>query len=141
MKVPKKIQPREKGYRRRPSLLRASLLRSERSERGLSTECGIHVQAASQGGSGKEPIPPLSNIVVGKIKCRFCIAAKELLADSSIEYAEAPVDLFPHLIPAGTKTVPVIYLNKKLIGGYGDFVHILVLRILLTATDFLSLKM
>lgn len=97
-----------------------SSLRSQRpSDRGEGRECGIHVQADSNS-QGKHPVPTLPNVVVGKVKCRFCVATKNLLSDLGIEYVEAPVHLFSHLIPAGTTTVPVIYLNKQLVGGYGD---------------------
>lgn len=99
---------------------RTSSLRSRRlSDRGEGKECGIHVQAESNS-QGKHPVPTLPNIVVGKVKCRFCVATKNLLSDSGVDYVEAPVHLFPHLIPAGTATVPIVYLNKQLIGGYGD---------------------
>lgn len=103
-----------------PGERRRSSLRSHRlADRAEGKECGIHVQAESKS-NGKNPVPMLPNLVVGKEKCRFCVATKNLLSDSGIEYVEAPVHLFPHLIPAGTKTVPVVYLNKELIGGYGN---------------------
>ena len=82
-------------------------------------ECGIHIQTAGHMPS-KDPKPPLPNVVVGKTKCRFCVAAKKVLADLGITYVEVPVHLFPHLVPAGTKTVPVIYMHQELIGGYND---------------------
>lgn len=94
-------------------------LRSRRPSRGSDMECGIHVQAESKM-PGRYPVPSVPNVVVGKIKCRFCTAAKELLADLGIDYVEVPVHLFSHLIPTGTTTVPVVYLNKTMIGGYGN---------------------
>lgn len=98
-----------------------SSLRSRRGSRGAGKECGIHVQKEIKV-SGKKhiPVPSLPNIVVGKMKCRFCVAAKNLLSQSGIDYIEAPVHLFEHLIPAGTTTVPVVYLNKQMIGGYDN---------------------
>jgi len=105
-----------KNFRRSPSFLRSH----RPSDREEGRECGIHVQEEKKSSKDcKDPVPALPNIVVGKVKCKFCIAAKELLGDLGIEYVEAPVSLFPHLIPAGTKTVPVVYLDKQLIGGYG----------------------
>jgi len=106
----------------KPKLKRVtSSLRSRRVSRGSEKECGIHVQDNNKSSNNnKDPVPPLQNMVVGKIKCKFCVAAKKLLAEWNIEFVEAPVHLFPHLIPEGTKTVPVVYLNKKLIGGYGN---------------------
>lgn len=98
---------------------RKASLRSNRPERGEGKECGIHVETSSKA-PGDNPVPTMPNVVVGKIKCKFCKAAKELLSKSDIDYVEAPVFLFPHLIPAGTKTVPVVYLDKQLIGGYGN---------------------
>lgn len=100
---------------------RKSSLRSRRPSRGSEKECGIHVQSNDKSlTSGSNPVPTIPNVVVGKIKCKFCKAAKELLAESDVDYVDVPVHLFPHLIPAGTQTVPVIYLDKKLIGGYGN---------------------
>lgn len=103
-------------------LRRLSSLRSRRISRDLGAECGIHVQSNHNPASGNEsaPVPTMPNIIVGKIKCKFCKAAKELLTESDIDFVEAPAHLFPHLIPAGTTTVPVIYLDKQLIGGYGS---------------------
>lgn len=98
---------------------RSSLLRSVRSERREGMECGIHIQEERKT-SNKDPIPSVPNVVVGKINCRFCIAAKELLKDQGVNFVETPLHLFMHLVPAGTNTVPVIYLDKTLIGGYGD---------------------
>lgn len=97
-----------------------SSLRSRRPSRGSDMECGIHVQANGGVSNSKNPIPPVPNLVIGKGKCRFCKATKKLLADWDIDYVEAPAHLFPHLIPDGTKTVPVVYLNKKLVGGYDN---------------------
>lgn len=96
-----------------------SSLRSRRPSRSEGMECGIHVQSDSET-PGKDPVPSVPNVVVSKINCRFCIATKTLLANLGIDYVEAPVHLFSHLIPTGTKTVPVVYLNKSLIGGYGN---------------------
>ncbi len=98
----------------------SSSLRSRRPSRSEGKECGIHIQDESNKMGGKEPVPLLPNIVVGKLKCKFCVAAKELLADSGIDYVEAPVHLFSHLIPAGAKTLPIVYLDKKMIGGYSN---------------------
>ncbi len=65
-------------------------------------------------------MPIVPNVVVGKGKCKFCKAAKELLSEKDADYVEAPVTLFPHPVPARTRTVPVIYLDKQPIGGYGN---------------------
>lgn len=100
---------------------KTTLFRSARASQRNFRECGLHISStASPNGSG-DPVPPLPNMVVGKVKCRFCIAAKKLLKEQDDgDYIDAPVSLFPHLIPAGTTTVPVIYLEGKLIGGYSD---------------------
>merc|ERR1711862_689260 len=76
MKVPEKIQPRQKEFKN-PS----SLLRSDRPERGPGMECGIHVQAAGHGGSGKDPTPVVPNIIVGKIKCRSALPQRSYLSN------------------------------------------------------------
>ena len=101
--------------------VKKSSLRSRRGSRGAGKECGIHVQEESKM-SGKKhiPVPSLPNIVVGKMKCRCCVAAKDLLSKSGIDYIEARVHLWEHLISAGRTTVPVVYLNKQMIGGYDN---------------------
>eukprot|EP00584_Thalassiosira_punctigera_P003461 CAMPEP_0172528510 /NCGR_PEP_ID=MMETSP1067-20121228/2882_1 /TAXON_ID=265564 ORGANISM="Thalassiosira punctigera, Strain Tpunct2005C2" /NCGR_SAMPLE_ID=MMETSP1067 /ASSEMBLY_ACC=CAM_ASM_000444 /LENGTH=338 /DNA_ID=CAMNT_0013312431 /DNA_START=325 /DNA_END=1341 /DNA_ORIENTATION=+ len=98
---------------------RRSSFRSRRAERAEGKECGIHVEN-DHTTSGTDPVPIVPNVVVGRVKCKFCKAAKELLSEKDVDYVEAPVTLFPHLVPPGTRTVPVIYLDKQLIGGYGN---------------------
>ena len=113
--------PTPKGERPGLPHRSSSLLRSRRYSRGSGMECGIHVQRApSAGGDENDPVPPLPNVVVTKAKCKFCVAAKTLLHEWDVEYIEAPLSMFSHLVPPGTKTVPVVYLNGQLIGGYGD---------------------
>ncbi|KAL7546089.1 hypothetical protein ACHAWF_009426 [Thalassiosira exigua] len=97
---------------------RNSLFRSKRTEQSDGRECGLHVQGTAS--SGKDPVPPLPNMIMGKIKCRFCDGAKKLLEEFNVHYVEAPGHIFTHLVPSGAKTWPVIYLDSKLIGGYGD---------------------
>lgn len=109
----------EKGSNPKNLNKMTSSLRGKRISRKSGAECGIHVQSDSDA-PGKDPVPPLPNVVVGKTNCRFCIATKSLLADVGINFVEVPLHLFPHLIPTGTKTVPVVYINKLLVGGYGD---------------------
>ena len=109
--APKDNQPMEKGSS-------SSILRSRRSSRGAGMECGIHIIQADGNMHAKLPVPSVPNVVVGKIKCWFCVATKKLLTDLGIDYVDAPVHLFSHLIPTGANTVPVVYLNKQLIGGY-----------------------
>ena len=58
--------------------------------------------------------------MIGKVKCQFYKATKKLLAEWDNDNVEAPTHLFPHLILDSTKTVRVIYLDKKLVGGYGN---------------------
>jgi len=110
------VLPSSKNKKPRKNSLSSSL-RSKRDERGEGQECGIHI-VQDEKRVGNVPVPSLPNIVIGKKKCRYCVGAKELLNDSGIEYVEAPVHLFTHLIPADAKTLPVVYLNKKLVGGY-----------------------
>merc|ERR1712038_304791 len=102
-----------------------SSLRSKRDERGEGQECGIHVVHDESKRTGNAPVPSLPNILIGKKKCKYCVGAKDLLATSGIDYVEAPVHLFTHLIPAGAKTLPVIYLNKRFVGGYDSLCELL----------------
>ena len=62
-----------------------------------------------------------------KTTCSFCVAAKELLSAKNATYEEKNIEipenraellaLFPE-----AKTVPQIYLDDKLIGGYASLV-------------------
>ena len=97
----------------------SSSLRSRRPSRDEGKECGIHVQSSGTM-TGSDPVPPFPNVVVGKSVCKFCGAAKALLRKSGLDFVEVPVHLFAHLVPDGAKTVPVVYLDKKLVGGYGN---------------------
>ena len=101
---------------------RVSSLRSRRPSREEGKECGIHIQEETTIPDDKkhQPVPSVPNLVIGKLKCRFCKAAKNLFFNAGIEYVEVPVHLFTHLIPVGTKTVPVVYLSNQMIGGYGS---------------------
>lgn len=53
--------------------------------------------------------------------CPYCDKAKALLKDMSIDYDEVPVTSKEEL-PEGWKTVPVVFLDGELIGGYDDLV-------------------
>ena len=111
------VMPSSKNKKPRKNSVSSSL-RSKRDERGEGQECGIHI-VQDEKRVDNVPVPSLPNIVIGKKKCKYCVGAKELLNESGIEFIEAPVHLFTHLIPADAKTLPVVYLNNKLVGGYG----------------------
>lgn len=102
---------------------RQSFLRSKRRSRSPGKECGIHTsgrKGSSGSGGSNHRAPPVPNVVVGKSKCRFCRAAKALLAEHGIAFDEVPIRFFTHLVPAHFTTVPIIFLQGKLIGGYQD---------------------
>ena len=62
--------------------------------------------------------------VYSMLNCPFCVKAKNLLTQRGIafetimidDWADAEWDAF--VKKSGMKTVPQIYLNEKLIGGY-----------------------
>jgi glutaredoxin 3 len=63
-----------------------------------------------------------------KTTCSFCVAAKELLKDKQLEYVEKNIEIPKYraellsMYP-DVKTVPQIYLEEKLIGGYDSLVN------------------
>lgn len=67
-------------------------------------------------------------IIYTKTTCSFCIKAKELLKDKQLEYVEKNIELPEYRaellsIYPNVKTVPQIYLEGKLIGGYDSLVN------------------
>lgn len=68
-------------------------------------------------------------VVYTKAGCPYCVWAKELLAEKMVGYKE--VDMsgdekqhYEMYLKTGQKTVPYIYIEGKLIGGYDDLVEI-----------------
>ena len=59
--------------------------------------------------------------------CAYCVAAKNLLKSKGLEYAEIRLDTDPvrreeMLARAQRRTVPQIFVNDRLVGGYDDLV-------------------
>lgn len=57
--------------------------------------------------------------------CPYCIMAKKLLQDKQLSYTEIRVDLDDEerekmINLSGRRTVPQIFINEELIGGYDD---------------------
>lgn len=58
--------------------------------------------------------------------CPFCFAAKRLLKGVGIEYREIPLDSDPELRAqvsegnGGWRTVPMIFVGERFIGGYRE---------------------
>ena len=65
-------------------------------------------------------------IVYGKNSCPHCVAAKELLSSKSLPFEYITLeDKTPEFIDdlkqmTGMRSVPIIYYNNALIGGYSD---------------------
>ena len=63
--------------------------------------------------------------IYSKTTCPACVMAKELLDKKGAQYEEIILDNKPEEIQAlinktGMKTVPQIFINGELIGGYSD---------------------
>jgi len=60
--------------------------------------------------------------------CPYCVAAKNLLKAKGLEWSEVRVDTDPVQRDAmlersgGRRTVPQIFINDQLVGGYDDLV-------------------
>lgn len=57
--------------------------------------------------------------------CPYCIMAKKLLQDKQLSYTEIRVDLDDEerekmITLSGRRTVPQIFIDEELIGGYDD---------------------
>ena len=62
-------------------------------------------------------------IVVSLHPCKWCDLAKELLKEKGFEFEEEVLATRPQLMAfqmAGYKTVPQVFLNDVLIGGYAE---------------------
>ena len=66
-------------------------------------------------------------LIYTKPNCPFCVKAKQWMQDKNVQYKEINVseeEKFINMqkkIP-GAKTVPQIFVNDKLIGGYDDLI-------------------
>ncbi len=72
-------------------------------------------------------MPPIKNIeIYTTASCPYCIQAKNLLAKQNLTYQEIRVDLDPakkeEMLERsqGRRTVPEIFINNILIGGYTE---------------------
>ena len=59
--------------------------------------------------------------------CAYCVAAKNLLKSKGLDYAEIRIDTDPvrreeMLARAQRRTVPQIFVNDRLVGGYDELV-------------------
>ena len=61
--------------------------------------------------------------------CSYCVAAKNLLASKNLDFIEKNIDQSPdffnemrQLAPT-MRTVPVVFKNNKLIGGYAELLN------------------
>jgi glutaredoxin 3 len=57
--------------------------------------------------------------------CAYCVAAKNLLKSKGLDYAEIRIDTDPvrreeMLARAQRRTVPQIFVNDRLVGGYDE---------------------
>lgn len=64
-------------------------------------------------------------IVYSKVPCPYCVRAKSFLEDKQIAFEEIDLTDKPDEIErikneTGWRTVPIIMINGKLIGGYTD---------------------
>jgi glutaredoxin 3 len=84
--------------------------------------------------SFKEFAKNLRSVTMPKIEvystavCPYCVAAKNLLKAKGLEWSEVRVDTDPVQRDAmlersgGRRTVPQIFINDQLVGGYDDLV-------------------
>lgn len=62
-------------------------------------------------------------IIYTKKDCKWCVEAKKLIKEKNLTYREKSVDNIENLsylkrINPNVKTVPQIYQNNRLVGGY-----------------------
>lgn len=64
-------------------------------------------------------------LIYSKVPCPYCVRAKSFLEDKGIAFQEIDLTSKPEEIErlkneTGWRTVPMIFINDKLIGGYTD---------------------
>lgn len=64
-------------------------------------------------------------VIYSKTYCPFCVRAKKLLENKGVSFEEIMVDSDPQLFAdlkqkSGMMTVPQIFINEKLVGGYTE---------------------
>lgn len=67
--------------------------------------------------------------IYSKTYCPFCVRAKNLLERKGIEFEEVMVDSDPALFAdlkkrSGMMTVPQIFINDELVGGYTELAEL-----------------
>jgi len=67
-------------------------------------------------------------VILGKDHCKYCTMAKDYLQKKGFEFSYHDVTLAPDLKKfmkdCGLTSVPQVYLNGDLIGGYGDLIYV-----------------
>lgn len=68
-------------------------------------------------------------VILSKTKCPWCVKAEAILHEESIPYSKFDIDEYPDLkqflLASGLLTVPQVFKNGILIGGYDDlFAHL-----------------
>ncbi len=68
-------------------------------------------------------------VVYSKTICPYCVRAKSLLDRKGVTYEEIMVDQDPQLFNdlkkrSGMLTVPQIFINDKLVGGYTELAEL-----------------
>jgi len=63
--------------------------------------------------------------IYSKTYCPYCVRAKKLLENKGVPFEEIMVDSDPKLFAdlkqkTGMMTVPQIFINEKLVGGYTE---------------------
>jgi glutaredoxin 3 len=64
-------------------------------------------------------------IIYSKDNCPYCVAAKTMLTQKGVPYTEInlqtkPQELADLKAKTGLRTVPQIFINDKLVGGFSD---------------------
>ena len=68
-------------------------------------------------------------VIYSKTYCPFCVRAKSLLSDKGVAFEEIMVDSKPELFTelkqkTGMMTVPQIFIDDKLVGGYTELAEL-----------------
>lgn len=68
-------------------------------------------------------------VIYSKTYCPFCVRAKNLLDGKGVSYEEIMVDSDPQLFAdlkkkSGMMTVPQIFINDSLVGGYTELAEL-----------------
>jgi glutaredoxin len=115
------------GYNTR----KARRTRNTRNTRNTMNTRNTRNTMKAMAGSMSMPLPVEGRVTVyGKATCPWCNKMKPLLVPGRDKYVEITLHNMPefrkHIVPriGGYKSVPIVFVGTKFIGGYSEYVKL-----------------